>query len=419
MRLRRMRGFSRLTKVDYAQSTIIDRCGGGFKGTEAVDVREAWGRVLEEDIVSTVNVPPFDRSAVDGYTISSIHSFSASKSNPAVFKVTGVSEAGGAMGKIGVGESREIYTGAQVPKGGDSVVMAEDCERKGDELFVFKAAPKFANISQMGEDLQKGSLVLARGELLRPWHVGILASIGRREVIVRKKPVIGVFSTGSELVDIGCGKPIGGRITDSTRPMTIGLVKELGCDILDGGIVEDDLSKISVKIEELAIAADMVVSIGGTSVGGKDLVPEAFLSLKGSRLEFHGLAIKPGKPAGFGLLDRKPFFMLPGYPVSALIGYELLIMPLLSRWKGIKPTERKRVKAILTRRVPTTPGIRHFLRVTLERKGEVFYAAPIAITGSGRLSSITKADGLVVVGEELEGLEEGEIVDVELLKELI
>ena len=416
--MRRMKGFGRLTKVDDAQSIIMDFCGGSFRGTEEVDVREAWGRVLEQDIVSTVNVPPFDRSAVDGYAISSINSFSASKSNPAIFKVTGVSEAGGAMGKIGVGESREIYTGAQVPDGANAVVMAEDCERRDDELLVFKATPKFANISQMGEDIQKGSLVLERGDLLRPWHVGILASVGRREVIVRKKPVVGVFSTGSELIDIGWGKPTKGRIVDSTRPMIIGLVKELGCGILDGGIADDDLSKISAKIEELARAADMVVSIGGTSVGGKDLVPEAFQLLEGSRLEFHGLAIKPGKPTGFGLLGRKPFFMLPGYPVSALIGYELLIMPLLSKWEGIKPMERKRVKAILTRRVPTTSGIRHFLRVALERKGDVLYAVPIAITGSGMLSSITKADGLVVVGEELEGLEEGEIIDVELLKEL-
>jgi len=413
-----MRGFGRLTKVYDAQNIIMDRCGGNFKRTEAVGVREAWGRVLEKDVVSTVNVPPFNRSAVDGYAISSINSFSASKSNPAVFKVTGVSEAGGAIGKIAAGESREIYTGAQVPEGADAVVMVEDCERKGDELLVFKAAPKFANISQMGEDIQKGSLVLGRGELLRPWHVGILASIGRVEITVRKKPIVGVFSTGSELADIGCGKPTESMIVDSTRPMIVGLMKELGCGILDGGIVEDDLSKIAVKIEELARASDMVVSIGGTSIGGKDLVSEAFQSLEGSRLEFHGLAIKPGKPVGFGLLGRKPFFMLPGYPVSALIGYELLIMPLLSKWKGIKPMERKRLKAILTRRVPTTPGIRHFLRVTLERKGEDVYAAPITITGSGLLSSITKADGLVVVGEELEGLEEGEIIDVELLKEL-
>jgi molybdopterin molybdotransferase len=413
-----MRGFNRLTKVDDAQSIIMNSCGDDFRATEVIGVREAWGKVLEEDVVSTVNVPPFDRSAVDGYAISSINSFSASKSNPAVFKVTGVSEAGSAIGKIAAGESREIYTGAQVPKGADAVVMAEDCERKGDELLVFKAAPKFANISQRGEDMQKGRIVLERGELLRPWHVGILASIGRMDVIVRRKPVVGIFSTGSELADIGCGKATEGRITDSTRPMIVGLVKELGCDISDGGIVEDDLGTISIKIEELARAADMVVSIGGTSVGGKDLVPEALQSLEGSRLEFHGLAIKPGKPAGFGLLGRKPFFMLPGYPVSALIGYELLIMPLLSRWKGRKPTERKRVKAILTRRVPTTPGIRHFLRVILEKKDEVLYAAPIAITGSGLLSSITNADGLVVVGEELEGLEEGEVVDVELLKEL-
>jgi len=416
--LRRMRGFSKLTRVEGALDLVMKHCGDKVLGSESADVKEAWGRVLEEDVVSTIDVPPYDRSAVDGYAIRSEESFSASRSNRALFYIRGIGEAGGARGQIGKGECYEVYTGAPIPVGADAVVMAEDCERKGDELNVYRAVPKFANISVRGEDIRSGETVLKRGERLRPWHVGVLASIGRGRVVVRGRPVIGIFSTGSELVDVANTNKRGNasKVIDSTRPMVVGLLKELGCGVADEGIVQDDLEKISNMFKGLMVRVDAIVTIGGTSVGGKDLVPEAAQSLSESRIVFHGLAVKPGKPTGFGMLGETPFFMLPGYPVSALVGYEVLIMPLLCRWLGVDVPKRNRVKAVMARRVSTTPGIRHFLRVTLNRREDVLIATPIALTGSGLLSSVTKADGMAVIKEDLEGLEEGDEVEVELLR---
>jgi molybdopterin molybdotransferase len=198
--------------------------------------------------------------------------------------------------------------------------------------------------------------------------------------------------------------------------MMVGLLRELGCGVADEGIVQDDLEKISSRLAELLGRVDLIITIGGTSVGGKDLVPEAAQLLSKPGIIFHGLAAKPGKPTGFGMLGEMPFFMLPGYPVSALIAFEVLIMPLLCSWLGQEVPRRKKVRAIMARRVPTTPGIRHFLRVTLSRRRGMLIATPLALTGSGLLSSITKADGLVVIPEDLEGVEEGDEVEVELLR---
>jgi len=413
-----MQGFSKLTRVEDALILVKRHCRERALGYEEVNVKEAWGRVLEEDITSMVDVPPFDRSAVDGYAIRSEEGFSASRSNPALFYIKGTEEAGGVRGQIGKSECYEVYTGAPTPVGADAVVMAEDCERRGDELRVYRAVPKFANISFKGEDIRAGEVVLRRGECLRPWHVGVLASIGRERTTVKKRPVVGVFSTGSELVDIANAKIRRGtsRIIDSTRPMVVGLLMELGCGVVDEGIVQDDLEKISKMLAELTGKVDLIITIGGTSVGGKDLVPEAVQSISEPGIIFHGLAARPGKPTGFGMLGKTPFFMLPGYPVSALIGFEALIMPLLCKWLGLEVPRRERARAIMARRVPTTPGIRHFLRVTLSRRRGVLVAMPLALTGSGLLSSVTKADGLVVIPEDLEGVEEGDEVEVELLR---
>jgi len=413
-----MRGFHKLTAIDDAVNLVMIHCGRRDLGSEDVDIRDAWGRTLEEEIVSMVDVPPFDRSAVDGYAIKSEESFSASRSNPAVFRIRGLLEAGGAGGEVRRGEGYEVYTGAPIPEGADAVVMAEDCERRGEMLSVYRAVPKFANISARGEDIRAGETILKKGGCLRPWHIGVLASIGRRRARVRRRPVVGVFSTGDELVDVVNADKRGGanKIIDSTRPMIVGLLKELVCEVVDEGIVQDELGEISGRLTGLRDRVDLIVTIGGTSVGGRDLVPEVARSLVKSAIIFHGLAAKPGKPAGFGVLGETPFFMLPGYPVSALVGFEVLIVPLLCRWMGLEVPKRERVRAVMSRRVPTTPGIRHFLRVTLSRRKGVLIASPIALTGSGLLSSITKADGMVIIPENMEGVEEGDEVEVELLR---
>lgn len=412
----KMKGFRKLINVNEALQLALKECSGVKVGGEMVSAEGALGRILAEDVISQYNVPPYDRAAVDGYAIRSEEAFSASQSNPAFFRIVGVAEAGAGRRRVGSGEAVEIYTGAVMPDGADAVSMAEDCEREGDELRVLKAIPKYANVSRCGEDIKKGEAVFRKGHMLKPWDIGVLLSIRMREVAVRSRLKVAVVSTGSELVEISDPRALDETsLVDSTRPMIRALLTRAGCDVVDGGIVHDEVEAIRDWLSKLSGQADITITIGGTSVGGRDLVPEAIDGVEGSRLIFHGIAAKPGKPLGFGFYMGKPLFMLPGYPVSALVGYESIIKPVIASLTGIPIREREKVKARLSRRVPTTPGIRHFLRVTLERSGEGLTAKPIALTGSGLLSSIAKADGLVIIGEDKEGLEEGEVVEVELL----
>lgn len=415
--MRKMRGFERLIKLIDAQKLIMEKCGD-FLGVEEVLSDQGLGRVLAEDAKATIDVPPFDRSAVDGYAIRSRESFSASPTNPAIFILKGSAEAGGEKGKIEFGECYEIFTGAEVPEGADSVVMAEDCNREGIKIFVKRAVPKGANISFKGEDIKEGEVMVRKGEALRPWHIAALIASNAMKVKVRKIPLVGVISTGSELDANANDRLKRGRIADSTRPMIIGMLKELGCAVIDAGIVGDDLCLISDKISDLVKQADMVITIGGTSVGARDLVPEAVEAATGERLIFHGVSIKPGKPAGFGMAGHVPLFTLPGYPVSALVGFEALVQPLLLRWCGKMPLERMTIRASLSRRVPITPGVTHFLRVRIEERGGEYIAHPIAITGSGLISSITKADGIAIINEDLEGIDESEEIEVQLLRRM-
>lgn len=415
--MRKMRGFERLIKLSDAQKIIMEKCGDFF-GVENVSSDQGSGRVLAEDVKAITEVPPFDRSAVDGYAIRSGESFSASSTNPAVFILKGSAEAGSAKGRIEAGECYEIFTGAEIPEGADAVVMAEDCSIEGMKIIVKRAVPKGANISFRGEDIKEGEVMVRKGETLRPWHIAALIASNVKSVEVRRLPSVGVISTGSELDADRNERMKAGRIADSTRPMIIGMLKELGCAVVDAGIVGDDLCLISDKIGSLVKQADMVITIGGTSLGARDLVPEAFEAATGKGLIFHGVSIKPGKPAGFGMAGRVPLFTLPGYPVSALVGFEVLVQPLLLRWLGRERFERRTIRASLSRRVPITPGVTHFLRVTIEEGDGGYIAHPIAITGSGLISSITKADGIAIINDDLEGIDEGEEIEVQLLRRI-
>lgn len=415
----RTEGFRKLTSVGEALR-IISGSGLPKIGKEAIPSVAALGRVIAEDIISSVDVPPFDRTAVDGFAIRSKASFSASRNNPAVFRIKGRIEAGkvqkGEGWSIGPGEAYEVFTGAQIPRGADAVVMVEDTGRAGEDLEVYRSVPRLSNISPRGEDIEAGETLLKARTVVKPWHIGALASVGIARVNVGRRVRVGVFSTGSELVDLEGGEPVEGGIIDSTRPMIIAALEALGCSTRDGGIASDDVRVIAKRIEDLQGSVDALISIGGTSVGGKDLVPDAIRETAGSIL-FHGLAIKPGRPTGYAVVGGRPLFMLPGYPVSALVGFEAVVEPTLYRMMGRRKPQRAAVKAKISRRVSTTPGIRHYLRVMLKDSEEGQVAEPISITGSGLLSSITKADGMVVIGEDMEGLEKGDEVAVELLGE--
>lgn len=415
----RTEGFKKLTPVGEALRMIY---GSGLPdiGKEAIPTVAALGRIVAKGIISSADVPPFDRTAVDGFAIRSKASFSASRNNPAIFKVKGQIEAGKVFEdkarRIGPGEAYEVFTGAPIPEGANAVVMVEDTGRCGENVEVYRPVPKLSNVSPRGEDIKAGDTLLEAGTVIKPWHIGALASVGISKINVRRRVRVGVFSTGSELLDLEKKGTAESGIIDSARPMISAALEALGCAAVDGGIAVDNVWVIAKRLGDLKGHVDAIISIGGTSVGGKDLVPDAIAEASGSIL-FHGLAIKPGKPAGYATLEGMPIFMLPGYPVSALVGFEAVVEPALCRMMGRGKPKRAKVRARISRRVPTAPGIRHYLRVVLKESKDGPVAEPITITGSGLLSSVTKADGMVVIGEDLEGLEKGDEVEVELLGE--
>lgn len=410
----RMKGFRRLVSVEEALSRVLKAVEGYKLDVEEAPLEEALNRVCGENVYAPFDVPPFDRSAMDGYAVRHVDVLSASEVNPVELKAIGVSDAGSKperLPTVNPGEALEIYTGAPMPRGADSVVMAEHVKRGGGVVWVYKPVSFMQNVSRRGEDFQAGELVIAKGVRLKPWHIGALASLGVAEVRVYRKPIAAVASTGSEL------KPLGsrlepGEILDSTRPMVKTLLRDVGCDVLDLGILGDESEEISKAVSEAIWKTDLVVLIGGTSVGLKDVVPEALAMLEESKLLFHGVRMRPGKPTGAYMIQGKPVFMLSGYPVAAFVGFKTFIEPTVYAMLGCKPDPQPRVNARATRRIAKPPGVKAYVRVRVYRSRGVFYAEPLRLTGSGLLSTLTKGNGLLILPEEVEGVEEGEEVEV-------
>ena len=409
--------FKRLMKVDDALGILLSQIQRK-EVIEKVSIVDAVGRVLAEDIVAEEDIPCFNRSAVDGYAVRSRDTFGASSISPVRLKVVGKVDVGEHPSiSIGEGEATEIATGAVIPDGADAVVMCEDVKTIDGEIDVLKSVTPLENISLKGEDIRKGDVIAKRGLVLRPWDIGVLASLNIAYVNVIARIRVAVFSTGSELVEVGTKPPLG-KLVNSTKSLVLSAAKELGCEPLDLGLVPDDVSEISKKMEEGVDTADVLITTGGTSVGKRDYVKEALEEIGGAILA-HGIAMKPGKPTGLGLLRGKPVIMLSGYPVAALVGFEAFVKPLIYHMLGTREQPKAMIKAKLTRRVASTPGTRSYLRVFVEKREGVFYAEPLRLTGSGVLSSVVRANGIVIIPEHRDGFDEGEEVDVQLIRPVL
>lgn len=407
-------GFKHVISVDEA----IDKFFGfGFKpvGEEAVPSAHALDRVLARDVTSKVDVPSFDRSAVDGYALKAKETFGAGPLSPIAFEVVGRIDPGQIPSDIvGKGKCVEIATGGQIPRGADAVVMLEFTERVGDTLKVLKPVGPFENVASSGEDVKRGQTVLRAGRALRAQDLGLLASIGVREIWVYAKPRIALISTGSELVEPFTGEEGPGKTVDTNRLMLQRLVEECGGVGVDCGIVPDDLDEIRVALERALKETDVVVLTGGTSVGGVDLVPEAINSLGKPGMLVHGVAMRPAKPVGLAVVNEKSVISLPGFPAAALIAFDVFVRPLIRKMAGFPGETRLKVQARLGRRISSKIGFRSFVRARVTKKDGQHFAEPIRVTGSGILSTMTKANGMVIVPEDRGGLEEGEMVEVYL-----
>lgn len=410
-------GFKSLITVQDALNKIKSSISIRIKDIEELNLLSSLGRVSAEEIKATVDIPPFDRAAMDGYAALSEDIRGASLNNPVILKVTGKIEVGEiSQLTLKTGEVMEISTGAKIPEGADVVIPYEEAKRVDGYIEVYKALPKWKNISRKGEDLRKGEIVLTKNQVIRAWNIGVLASLNITKIKVYRKPRIGILSTGSELIELG-GKIEPGKIINSTKWMLAALTIENGGEFIDLGTAQDDIDEIENKIKNSIEKVDIVITIGGTSVGRKDYTIKAIKKL-GAKIIFHGVSIKPGKPTGVAIYNGKPIVMLSGFPVAALVGFETFVKPIIEIVSGIKFMPLPKIRAKMSRRVASTPGVRDFLRVKVIEKNGEYYAEPLKLTGSGILSTVTKANGIIVIPEEVEGLEENEEVEVLLLRAL-
>ena len=415
------RGFTEQMPVEEALGKYLQEVRIEVLPLEVVQITEALGRVLAEDVVSEVDVPHFDRSAVDGYAVRSHDTFGASPTNPIVFDVIGTVEVGQTPEFI-VSELKavRVATGAPIPKGADSVIMLEYTEIIGDnKIEIYRPATPGQNVSQKGEDVKKGEKLLSKGTVLQPQDIAILAAVGKVDVKVVRKPRVAILSTGNELVEPKY-KVDAGKTIDSNRFFLFAAVKDAGGEPLDLGIAKDDVNEIKSQISKGLATADLVLVSGGTSVGERDFAPEAVNSLGKPGVVVHGVAMRPGKPTALAAVNGKPVVLLPGYPVAAMMAFNTFVKPLISKMLGtpVGKSPGHVVKATMTRRVPSSPGVRDFVRVIVKKVDKGYVADPIRTRGAGIISSMVKANGLVIIPEEKEGIEEGEEVDVILLRTL-
>jgi molybdopterin molybdotransferase len=364
--------------------------------------------------VAGEDLPRFDRSAVDGFAVRAEDTIGASQAKPLLFRLT----EGDELADKAHREAKQVWTGNPIPKGADAVVMLENTKKVESKIEVWSQAASYENIMRKGEDVKKGEIAVTAGIRLKPYHLALLAALGNSEVKVVEKPKIAILATGNELakVDEERGDK---QIWESNRILLTGMCCELDAEPLDLGIAKDDVNEIAEAITVGSKIADAIITTGGTSVGGLDLVPEAVNKAGKPGIIIHGIAIRPAMPTALAVVNEKPVLVLSGNPVAAITGFEVFARPLISKLMGLtKEEERPIVKAVMTRKIPTALGRKNFVRVRVFQKNDELLAEPVSSKGSGNLTTMTKANGFVIVPENREGLAEKERVTVHLFGEV-
>jgi molybdopterin molybdotransferase len=393
---------------------------GHFKplSFEKVAVEDSLHRVLYEDVISPINLPEFQRSTVDGFALKAKDTYGASEKNPAILRVTAEIPMGQVSDiEVNEGEAVKVATGGMVPKGADAVQMVEYTECIDSyTLHIFKTISPLENVIQVGEDVKAGEKILHKGHLIRPQDIGLMAGIGKTDVFVFLRPRVGIISSGDEIVPIGI-VPSPGQVRDINRYTIVSMVKEAGGIPLFLGIVKDRFNDLKEKIELGLRESDIVVITGGSSVGTLDLTREVLQVFPGTEILAHGVSIRPGKPTLLADIDGKPFLGLPGHPVSAMVIFHFFGKPILKILSGLSREviwHQIKVKARASRNIPSVPGREDYVRVKLEEKDGAFWAHPI-FGKSGAISNLVRANGLIRIDINEEGLEQGEEAEVFLL----
>ncbi len=381
-----------------AQAEVIAACQP--KPPRPVDVGDALGLVLAEGVTAATDVPPFANTAMDGYAVRAADVEAASTGRPTRLTVIGTLAAGRAPDTpVGPGEALRIMTGAPFPEGADAVAIVENTRSEGDAVWVSAPAPAGEHVRRAGEDVAAGQEVFAAGTVLGPGHLGVLCSVGRERVSAVPAPVVGVLSTGDELVE-GAGALLPGQIRDSNRRTLMALLRRDGFSVVDLGIAPDDEAEIERRLKEGAAGCDAVLTSGGVSMGDFDLV-KVVLDRIGA-MHWMQVAIRPAKPFAFGLVGSTPVFGLPGNPVSSMVSYEVLARPGLRRMAGRGDADLHRVPvpAIVddSRWRGGADGRTTYMRVQagVEADGR-YHVRSAGGQASNQLYAMAVADGLAVV----------------------
>jgi molybdopterin molybdotransferase len=392
---------------------------------ERVPILDALGRVLAEEIISDINIPPFDNSAMDGYAVRSADVAAARPESPARLRVVGSVAAGYVAGmRVEQGTAIRIMTGAPLPDGADAVVPYEDTsdfdrskearlEAPADEIWVRTAVSPRDHIRMAGEDVHLDEVVLTPGRVIRPQEIGVLASLGHETALVHRRPRVAILATGDELLEVR--EPLApGKIRNSNEYTNAALVTRTGGIPIRLGIARDTRSALTAKIREgLEQGADLFLTSGGVSVGDYDVVKDV-LGAEG-KMQFWQVRMKPGKPLAFGLLHGGvPLIGLPGNPVSAMVSFEQFARPAILKMLGHSDLVKPTVHAILDEPV-TNRGRRGYVRVVVRRQQEGYHARTTGEQGSGVLTSMSKANGLAIIPEDVDSLEAGSEVTVQML----
>ncbi len=416
MKIDKERGFKDLCSVDRALKIILERVEAVEH--ELVDGYKAIGRVPVNDIVSTLDVPPFNRAAMDGYAVKASDVTGASELTPIRLKVIGEAKTAQPFkGKVSSGEAVRIDTGAPMPDGADAVVMVEYTMRRGDYVEVYTPVSPLQNVSVKGEDVKAGDVIVYGGVPLTSMDVAALVSAGIREIEVYRRVRVSLASIGNELREPG--SPLdSGYIWETNRIMITGMISHFPVEIVRSVILSDEPSDIKRFVEDAAEDSDLIITTGGTSLGVGDTVTDIVDDF--GEVLVHGVALQPSKPVLLAMVGSIPYIGLPGYPVAAAISTEVFVAPVLMKLSGIKGVYMPPVvEARLMRRVASRLGTRHFVRVKLYRDEDGYRARPVWVSGAGVLSSLSLGDGYLIIPEDVEGYEEGDIVSIRLYRRFV
>lgn len=381
-----------LISADRALQVVLENVAP--LGIERVSIREAPGRVLAQEIRCARDIPGFDNSAMDGYAVRATDIAGASEQRPVKLEVVETIAAGSMPhSEVAAGCAMRIMTGAPLPPGADSVVPVEQTRERDGVVEILVSAPPGFSIRRRGEDLRRDESAISAGKRLGPSDIGLLASLNRAIVEVYRRPRVAILAGGDEIVDID-QVPTGAQVVDSNGYALAAAVIEAGAEPTMLKVARDRIENVRERLAE-AVTFDAVLSTGGVSVGQFDLIEKVFEELRMRRL-FHGVAQKPGRPMMFGLIGGRPIFALPGNPVSTVVCFYLYVRPALLRMGARRDLGLPRLTARCAVDIKTAANLTEFVRVKLERRNGELYAAPTGAQGSGILSSLSRADALLI-----------------------